>query len=118
MSEQHLDTLSIVPGAFEGFGPGTRSCDVAGVLVDATWNPALRRFTTVDLARQRMLIWPARSCARRGAIGQRGSSRPTPNAHVSSSSLSPKSGVQSERIQHVCHNERLTGCQNGENTTG
>ena len=30
----------------------------------------------------------------------------------------PKSGVQSERIQHVCHNERLTGCQNGENTTG
>jgi hypothetical protein len=23
-----------------------------------------------------------------------------------------KSGVQSERIQHVCHNERLTACQN------
>ena len=38
-------------------------------------------------------------------------------AHVSSSSLSPKSGVQSERIQRVCHNEQLTGCQNGENTT-
>jgi hypothetical protein len=37
VSEQHLDTLSIVPGAFEGFGPGKRSCDVAGVLVDATW---------------------------------------------------------------------------------
>jgi len=35
-----------------------------------------------------------------------------------SSSLSPKSGVQSERIQHLCHNEQLTGCQNGENTTG
>jgi hypothetical protein len=54
----------------------------------------------------------------RAAIGQRGSSRPTPNAHVSSSSLSPKSGVQSERLQRVCHNEQLTGCQNGEHTTG
>jgi hypothetical protein len=29
-----------------------------------------------------------------------------------------KSGVQSERLQRVCHNEQLTGCQNGENTTG
>jgi hypothetical protein len=46
------------------------------------------------------------------------SSRPTPNTHVSSSSLSPKSGVQSERLQRVCHNEQLTGCQNGKNTTG
>jgi hypothetical protein len=53
-----------------------------------------------------------------GAIGQRGSSRPTPNAHVSgslSSSMSPKGGVQSQRIQHVCHNERLTACQNDRN---
>jgi hypothetical protein len=56
--------------------------------------------------------------AQLGAISQRGSSRPTPNAHVSSSSMSPKSGVQSERVHCVCHNERLTGCQNGENTTG
>jgi hypothetical protein len=55
--------------------------------------------------------------AQLGAISQRGSSRPTPNAHVSGSSMSPKSGVQSERVQHVCHNERLTGCQNVENTT-
>jgi hypothetical protein len=41
MSEQHLDTLSIVPGAFEGFDPSKRSCDVASVLVDVTWNFAL-----------------------------------------------------------------------------
>jgi hypothetical protein len=26
--------------------------------------------------------------------------------------------VQSERLQRFCHNEQLTGCQNGENTTG
>jgi hypothetical protein len=26
--------------------------------------------------------------------------------------MSPNNGVQSERIQHVCHNERLTACQN------
>jgi len=37
---------------------------------------------------------------------------PTPNAHVSSPSMSPKSGVQSDRIRHLCHNERLTACQN------
>jgi hypothetical protein len=55
--------------------------------------------------------------AQLGGTSQRGSSGPTPNAHVSSSSMSPKSGVQSERLQRVCHNEQLTGCQNGENTT-
>jgi hypothetical protein len=33
------------------------------------------------------------------------------------SKASTSRGVQSERIQRVCHNERLTGCQNGENTT-
>ena len=42
VSEQHLDTLSIVPGAFERLCPSKRSCEVASVLVDAAWNPALR----------------------------------------------------------------------------
>ena len=52
------------------------------------------------------------------AAGRHRSARQLPNAHVSSSSLSPKSGVQSEQMQRVCHNERLTGCQKGKNTTG
>ena len=34
---------------------------------------------------------------------------------LSSSSMSPKSGVPSERIQHICQNERLTACQNDRN---
>jgi hypothetical protein len=44
------------------------------------------------------LLPRTRNCALPGAIGQRGSSGPTPNAHVSSSSsssMSPKNGVQS-----------------------
>jgi hypothetical protein len=51
------------------------------------------------------------------AAGRHRSARQLPNAHVSNSSLSPKSGTQSERIQHVCHNERLTGCQNYQRLT-
>jgi hypothetical protein len=52
--------------------------------------------------------------AQLGAIDQRGSSRPMPNAPANSSSMSPKSGARSERIRHICHDERLTVCQNGE----